>query len=43
MFSSEIHKMEFDGISRVITVVQPDEKISPHVVLYITENLSLDI
>lgn len=39
MFCSEVHKMEFDGISRV---VQPDEKIALHV-LYIIKNLSLDI
>lgn len=42
MFCSEIHKMEFDGISRVVTVVQPDEKTSLNV-LCIIENLSLDI
>lgn len=42
MSCSKVHEMEFDGISRVVAVVQPDEKISLHV-LYIIENLSLHV
>lgn len=35
--------MGFDGISRVVAVVQPDEKISLYVVLFIMEISLLDI
>ena len=35
--------MGFDGISRVVVVVQPDEKISLYVVLFIMQIAFLDI